>query len=41
MLDEVLKLNADAVAQGEYEVAYHLLMAALHSAEGQKKRGRP
>ena len=36
MLDEVLKLNADAVAQGEYEVAYHLLMAALHFAEAQK-----
>src|ERR1051325_8446970 len=36
MLDAVLKLNADAVAQGEYEVAYHLLMAALHFAEGQK-----
>jgi len=36
MLDAVLKLNADAVAQGEYEVAYHLLMAALHFAEAQK-----
>jgi hypothetical protein len=36
MLDEVLKLNADAAAHGEYEVAYHLLMASLHVAEGQK-----
>ena len=33
MLNEVLKLNAAAAAQGDYEVAYHLLMAALHIAD--------
>lgn len=36
MLNEVLKLNADAAAEGEFEVAYHLLLAALHVAEGRK-----
>ena len=36
MLDEVLKLNAAAAAQGDYEVAYHLLMAALHVADHAK-----
>ena len=30
MLNAILRLNADAAAQGDYEVAYHLLMAALH-----------
>jgi hypothetical protein len=30
MLEEILKLNGEAAASGEYEVAYHLLMAALH-----------
>jgi hypothetical protein len=33
MLDAILRLNADAAAQGDYEVAYHLLMAALHVAD--------
>jgi hypothetical protein len=33
MLEEVLKLNGEAAARGEYEVAYHLLMAALHAAD--------
>ena len=33
MLEAILRLNADAAAQGEYEVAYHLLMAALHVAD--------
>jgi hypothetical protein len=36
MLDKVLKLNAEAAAQGDYEVAYHLLMAALHVADHAK-----
>jgi len=33
MLNAILRLNADAAAQGDYEVAYHLLMAALHVAD--------
>ena len=33
MLDELLELNARAAAAGNYEAAYHLLMAALHWAE--------
>jgi hypothetical protein len=33
MLTAILRLNADAAAQGDYEVAYHLLMAALHVAD--------
>lgn len=33
MLDELLQLNARAAAAGEFEVAYHLLMAALHAAD--------
>jgi len=33
MLSEILKLNTDAAAGGQYEVAYHLLMAALHVAD--------
>ena len=36
MLNEVLKLNAEAAAHGHYEVAYHLLMAALHVADDEK-----
>src|SRR5207237_797435 len=36
MLDEVLQLNAEAAARGQYEVAYHLLMAALHVADDEK-----
>ena len=36
MLSEVLRLNAAAAAGGEYEVAYHLLMAALHIADHAK-----
>lgn len=36
MVDEVLKLNAEAAARGQYEVAYHLLMAALHAADHEK-----
>lgn len=36
MLSDVLKLNAEAVARGQYEVAYHLLMAALHVADDAK-----
>lgn len=30
MLEEILALNQRAAAQGDFEVAYHLLMAALH-----------
>jgi hypothetical protein len=33
MLEEILALNARAAASGNYEVAYHLLMAALHHAD--------
>jgi hypothetical protein len=31
--DSLLELADDAAAEGEYESAYHLLMAALHLAE--------
>jgi hypothetical protein len=31
--DSLLELADDASAEGEYECAYHLLMAALHLAE--------
>src|SRR3954453_6447629 len=30
MLEDILRLNALAAADGNYETAYHLLMAALH-----------
>ena len=30
MLDEILELNRRAAQEGDFEVAYHLLMAALH-----------
>lgn len=33
MLEQILELNRQAAARGEYEVAYHLLMAALHWAD--------
>jgi hypothetical protein len=33
MLDEILALNRRAAASGDFETAYHLLMAALHCAE--------
>jgi hypothetical protein len=33
MLDEILALNRRAAANGDFETAYHLLMAALHDAE--------
>ena len=33
MLDELLQLNRRAAEQGDFEVAYHLLMAALHHAD--------
>jgi hypothetical protein len=33
MLDELLELNHRAAQQGEFEVAYHVLMAALHRAD--------
>ena len=33
--DPLLELADDAAAQGEFESAYHLLMAALHLAEHQ------
>ena len=36
MLEEPLKLNAGAAARGEYEAAYHLLLAALHLADHAK-----
>ena len=32
-LETILELSDDAAAEGEYETAYHLLMAALHVAE--------
>jgi histidinol phosphatase-like PHP family hydrolase len=33
MLEEILQLNRRAAANGDFEVAYHLLMAALHAAD--------
>jgi hypothetical protein len=36
MLSDVLNLNAAAAARGDFEVAYHLLMAALHLADHEK-----
>jgi hypothetical protein len=33
MFEQILELNARAAAEGNYEAAYHLLMAALHCAE--------
>ena len=33
MLDELLELNHRAAEQRDFEVAYHLLMAALHFAD--------
>jgi hypothetical protein len=33
MFEEILALNGQAAARGDYEVAYHLLMAALHHAD--------
>ena|SRR5690349_12538774 len=36
MLEELLALNRRAAAGGDYEVAYHLLMAALHTADHAK-----
>ena len=33
MLDEILELNRRAAASGDFEAAYHLLMAALHVAD--------
>lgn len=36
MLDELLALDRQAASGGDYEVAYHLLMAALHAADHAK-----
>lgn len=36
MLSELLTMNAQAASRGEYDVAYHLLMAALHAADHEK-----
>ena len=33
LYDHLLELNRPAFAAGEYDVAYHILMAALHCAE--------
>jgi histidinol phosphatase-like PHP family hydrolase len=33
MLEELLQLNGRAAEQGHFDVAYHLLMAALHFAD--------
>jgi hypothetical protein len=33
MFEQIIELNARAAAQGDYEAAYHLLMAALHCAD--------
>ena len=39
MLREILELNRRAAERGDFEVAYHLLMAALHFADGEKDHG--
>ncbi len=33
MFEELLRLNQRAAAEGNYEAAYHLLMAALHCVD--------
>jgi hypothetical protein len=33
MLDEILELNRRAAARGDFDIAYHLLMAAPHCAD--------
>ena len=33
LLEDLLALNTEAFAEGEYEVAYHMLMGALHLTE--------
>jgi hypothetical protein len=38
LLDDLLALNTEAFAEGEYEVAYHMLMGALHLTERLGKR---
>jgi hypothetical protein len=37
MLRELLELNRQAADRGDFEVAYHLLMAALHAADHAKE----
>ena len=39
MLNELLELNRRAAEQGEFEVAYHVLMAALHHADHARNQG--
>ena len=39
MFDQLLELNARAAADGNYETAYHLLMAALHYVEHEENEG--
>jgi len=39
MLRELLELNGKAAGDGEYEAAYHLLMAALHVVDHAKDLG--
>jgi hypothetical protein len=39
MLSELLELNQRAAKQGDFEVAYHLLMAALHAADHARELG--
>ena len=38
MLDELLELNHRAAEEGEFEAAYHVLMAALHCADHARAR---
>ena len=33
MFEQIIQLNQRAAVQGDYEAGYHLLMAALHSAD--------
>ena len=39
MPSELLELNQRAAGQGQFEVAYHLLMAALHFADDARDVG--
>jgi len=39
MLDELLELNHRAAEEGEFEAAYHVLMAALHCADHARDLG--
>jgi len=40
MFEQIIELDARAAAQGDYEAAYHLLMAALHCTDRARASSR-